>query len=131
MFANSAKLQQTRPPLQESFPRSLHFNKMSGHSPIQQPSRDTLESGTSRPSTSEGSVDHSWTCLKCTLINKEDAKSCELCKASKPVQGNSANQLTFDRSEDKEEGQKQKKNENSSNQTQLEGAMTDAFECPV
>ena len=78
--------------------------------------------------TSGGSVDHSWTCLKCTLINKRDAKECEVCEASKPVQDNTTNQLQYDKSE---EGQHEKKNENSSNQTQLEERMTRALECPV
>ena len=128
MLRNSAKLQQTGLPLQEASPRSFHFHKMSDLSQSHQPSRDTLKSGTSEQITSGGSVDHSWTCLKCTLINKRDAKECEVCEASKPAQGNTTNQLQYDKSE---EGQHEKKNENSSNQTQLEERMTRALECPV
>ena len=78
--------------------------------------------------TSGGSVDHSWTCLNCTLINKRDAEICEVCEASKPVQGNTANQLQCDKSE---EGQHEKKNVNSSNQTQLKEGLARALECPV
>ena len=72
------------------------------------------------------SLDNSWSCPKCTLINKKDAKVCEVCEASKPVEGNSANQPHCGSSKDKEDIQEQKKN-----QSPLEEALTRGLECPV
>ena len=82
--------------------------------------------GPSNPKKSRTSVDNSWSCPKCTLINKKDAKVCEVCKASKPVEGNSANQPHCGSSKDKEDVQEQKKN-----QSPLEEALTRGLECPV
>ena len=88
---------------------------------------ESESSGPSNPKKSRISVDNSWSCLKCTLINKKDAKVCEVCEASKPVKGNSANQqVQGGSSKDKEDVQQQKKN-----QSPLEEALTSGLECPV
>ena len=70
--------------------------------------------------------DDFWSCFKCTLINKKDAKVCNVCEASKPVEDDSTNQLHCGSSEDKEEVQQNKKKQNP-----LEEAMTSGLECPV
>ena len=82
--------------------------------------------GPSNPKKSRISVDNSWSCPKCTLINKKDAKVCEVCETRKPVEGNSANQLHCGSSKDKEDVQQQRKN-----QRPLEEALTSGLECPV
>ena len=90
---------------------------------------DSLESerpGPSNPQNSRISVDNSWTCLKCTLINQKDAKVCKVCEASKPVEDDSTNQLNCGSSEDKEEVQ-----QNKIKQNPLEEALTSGLECPV